>query len=126
MTKRRIGTSDLWVNEIGYGSMTLSINPARRPSEADAIAFLQRAVDEYGVELIDTADAYSAGEDDMHHGERLIAKALTGERRQRVVIATKGGFIRPGGAWKPDGRPEHLPEACEGSLRAVGTDRIDL
>lgn len=126
MKKRQIGNSDLWVNEIGYGSMNLSIDPERRPSETEAITLLQRAVDEFGVELIDTADAYCLGEDDMHHGERLIAKALAGERRERVVVATKGGFIRPGGRWLPDGRPEHLRAACEGSLRALATDRIDL
>jgi aryl-alcohol dehydrogenase-like predicted oxidoreductase len=126
MKKRQIGNTDLWVNEIGYGSMNLSIEPERRPSEAEAITLLQRAVDELGVELIDTADAYGGGEEEMHHGERLIAKALAGERRERVVIATKGGFIRPTGRWRPDGRPEHLRAACEGSLRALGTDRIDL
>ncbi|MDB5032922.1 MAG: aldo/keto reductase [Chlorobi bacterium] len=106
--------------------MNLSIDRKQRPSQSDAIALLQRAVDEYGVEFIDTADAYALGEDDMGYCERLIAGALQGERRERVVVATKGGFTRPGGAWKPDGRPEYLRRACEKSLAALGTDRIDL
>ncbi len=126
MKKRQIGRTDLRVNEIGYGMMDLSNDATRRPSESEAINLLQRAVDEYGVEFFDTADAYGAGEDEMNHGERLISKALTGGRRERVVIATKGGFTRPGGSWVPNGRPEHLRAACEASLRALETDRIDL
>ena len=126
MNRRQLGSTDLYVNEIGYGSMNLSIDRNRRPSEEEAITLLQRMVDEYGVELIDTADAYAGGEEEVGHGERLIARALQGERRERVVIATKGGYTRPGGAWVPDGRPEHLRAACEASLKALGTDRIDL
>jgi aryl-alcohol dehydrogenase-like predicted oxidoreductase len=126
MNRRQLGTTDLYVNEVGYGSMNLSIDRSRRPSEDEAIRLLQRMVDEYGVELIDTADAYAGGEDEIGHGERLIARALRGERRERVVVATKGGFTRPGGAWVPNGRPEHLRAACEASLKALGTDRIDL
>lgn len=126
MSRRQIGTTARFVNEIGYGSMSLSLNRESRPSEAEAISLLQRMVDELGVEFIDTADSYAHDDTEIGHGERLIAKALTGERRQRVMIATKGGFIRPGGSWKPDGRPEHLRAACEASLRALGTDCIDL
>lgn len=125
MNKRQIGSSDLLVNETGFGSMGLSIE-LKRPSEEKAIALLRRAVDDFGVELIDTADAYGLDHTDMGHGERLIAKALRGERRQRVVIATKGGFTRPDGKWIPNGAPAYLRSACERSLRALGTDRIDL
>ena len=75
--------------------------------------------------LIDTADAYCIDESDVGHNERLIAKALRG-RRDGVIVATKGGHTRPGGAWALDGSREHLRAACEASLRALETDRIDL
>jgi aryl-alcohol dehydrogenase-like predicted oxidoreductase len=126
MNRRQLGRTDMFVNEVGYGSMSLAINPGVRPSETEAINVLQRAVDEYGVEFIDTADSYCTDENDIGYGERLIAKALTGERRQRVVIATKGGFARPDGAWVRNGHPDHLRSACEQSLAALGTDVIDL
>jgi aryl-alcohol dehydrogenase-like predicted oxidoreductase len=78
------------------------------------------------VNLIDTADAYSADDKDVGHNERLIAKALDG-RRDGVIVATKGGHTRvPGGGWELDGTPEHLKRACEASLKALDTDRIDL
>ena len=126
MKTRQIGNTELHVHEIGYGAMHLSIEPERRPDEADSIRLLQRMVDELGIDFIDTADAYCADDSETGHNERLITKALQGERRGRVVIATKGGSIRPGGAWERDGRPEHLRRACEASLKALGTDRIDL
>jgi aryl-alcohol dehydrogenase-like predicted oxidoreductase len=116
----------MFVNEIGYGSMSLTLNRDTRLSEEDAVRLLQQGVDEHNIEFIDTADSYCAGEDEIGYGERLIAKALQGERRQRVVVATKGGFIRPGGAWRPNGSPEYLRSACERSLVALGTDVIDL
>ena len=125
MKRRQIGRTDLHVNEIGYGGMSLSFS-LNRPPEQESIALLQRGVDDCGIEFIDTADAYCQSDDEMHHNERLIAKALTGARREKVVIATKGGFIRPEGKWIPDGRPSHLREACEESLRALATDCIDL
>src|SRR3954449_13192250 len=78
-----------------------------------------------GVNLIDTADAYAKDDSEVGHNERLIAKALQG-RYDDVIVATKAGHIRPGGAWEIDGRPEHIREACEASLKALGTDRIDL
>ena len=61
---------------------------------------------------------------DVGHNERLIARALRG-RRDGVIVATKGGHTRPG-AWELDGRPEHIKAACEASLKALETDRIDL
>jgi aryl-alcohol dehydrogenase-like predicted oxidoreductase len=126
MNKRQIGRTGAAVNEIGYGGMGLSIDAARRPSDDNSVALLKRIVDELGVELIDTADSYSLDESDIGHNERLIARALEGERRNRVTVATKGGFMRTGGAWIPNGHPEHLRSACEQSLRALATDRIDL
>ena len=126
MKKRRLGSTDIHVHEVGYGAMHLSIDPSRRPSEADAIALLQRAVDELGIDFIDTADAYCADDSETGHNERLIAKALAGERAGRVTVATKGGSVRPEGRWERDGRPEHLRSACEASLRALGVERISL
>ncbi len=126
MNTRQIGDTGIHVNEIGYGAMHLSINPERRPSEQESITLLQRMVDELEINFIDTADAYCADDTETGHNERLLATALDGERRQRVLIATKGGSIRPGGTWQRDGRPEHLRAACEASLRALRTDRIDL
>jgi pyridoxine 4-dehydrogenase len=67
-----------------------------------------------------TADSYGP-----EVSERLIAEALH-PYPEDLVIATKGGYTRPNGRWIPDGRPEHLREACEGSLRRLGVDRIDL
>jgi len=126
MHTRTIGTSNLTVHAIGYGAMHLSIDPERRPSETEAITLLQRAVDELGLNFIDTADAYCANEREVGHNERLIAKALAGERRNRVVVATKGGSVRPEGRWERNGRPEHLRSAGERSLRALGVEQIDL
>jgi aryl-alcohol dehydrogenase-like predicted oxidoreductase len=77
------------------------------------------------VNLIDTADAYAVDERDVGHNERLIAEALRG-RRDGVIVATKGGHTRPGGAWELDGSREHLRAAAEASLRALETDVIDL
>jgi aryl-alcohol dehydrogenase-like predicted oxidoreductase len=77
------------------------------------------------VNLIDTADAYCIDESEVGHNERLIAQALRG-RRDGVIVATKGGHTREGGAWELDGSREHLRAACEASLRAHETDRIDL
>jgi aryl-alcohol dehydrogenase-like predicted oxidoreductase len=107
---------------IGLGEMPMSL--AGRPPEERSIRAIHAAIDA-GVNLIDTADAYCRGEHDFGHGERLVAEALRG-RRDGVIVATKGGHTRPGGGWSLDGRPEYLRAACEASLRALETDRIDL
>jgi len=117
---RKLGDADVF--PIGLGEMPLSLKG--RPDEERAIRTIHAALDA-GVNLIDTADAYARDQDDVGHGERLIAKALDG-RRDDVLIATKGGHTRNGQAWELDGRPEHIRAACEASLRALGTDRIDL
>jgi aryl-alcohol dehydrogenase-like predicted oxidoreductase len=86
----------------------------------EAVAVLRRAVD-LGINLIDTADSYGP-----EVSEDLIAEALHPYPAD-LVIATKGGLVRPGpNVWDEDGRPEHLREACEGSLRRLKLDRIDL
>jgi aryl-alcohol dehydrogenase-like predicted oxidoreductase len=81
-----------------------------------------------GVTLVDTADVYCLDDDDIGHNERLVAEALatwSGDRT-RIIIATKGGLTRPGGAWERDGRPDQLRQACDRSLQALGIDCIDL
>jgi aryl-alcohol dehydrogenase-like predicted oxidoreductase len=107
---------------IGLGAMPMSLSG--RPPEERSIRTIHAALDA-GVNLIDTADAYSVDDTDVGHNERLIARALRG-RRDGVIVATKGGHTRPGGAWDLDGRPEHIKAACEASLKALETDRIDL
>lgn len=86
----------------------------------EAIRVLRRAV-ELGINFFDTADSYGP-----EVAERLIAEALH-PYPQNLVIATKAGLVRPGpDQWKPNGRPEHLRAACEGSLSRLRLDRIDL
>jgi aryl-alcohol dehydrogenase-like predicted oxidoreductase len=110
------------VNRMGFGAMRLT-GPGIWGDPADideSRAVLRRAV-ELGVNFIDTADSYGP-----EVSERLIAEALH-PYPDDLVIATKGGLIRPGpGVWEPDGRPEHLRAACEGSLRRLRVEAIDL
>lgn len=122
--KRAIGRTSLRVHPIGLGAWPLS--NVHRPSEEQALDVIARAV-EAGVDLIDTADAYCLDEHDFGHNERLIRKALDriGDRG-RVTVATKGGSLRPGGTWTRSGRPEHIKDACEGSLRRLGVEIITL
>jgi aryl-alcohol dehydrogenase-like predicted oxidoreductase len=123
MPTRRLG--GLQVSAIGLGEMPMSL--AGRPDEAQSIRTIHAALDA-GVTLIDTADAYCIDETEVGHGERLVAKALAARPgdRDRVVVATKGGHTREGGEWNLDGRPEHLRQACEASLRALGVEAIGL
>ncbi|AKT42087.1 aldo/keto reductase [Chondromyces crocatus] len=122
MKERRLGPDGPMVSAVGLGGMYLSIQG--RPDEAQAIRTIHAALDA-GMRLIDTADVYCHDHRDIGHNERLIAKALKG-RRELVVVATKGGLVRPDGAWKRDARPEQLVAACEASLKALGVERIDL
>jgi aryl-alcohol dehydrogenase-like predicted oxidoreductase len=117
MKRRRLG--DLEVSAIGLGCM--SMTPIYGdPSEPEAIATIHRAI-ELGVDLVDTSDAYGFGVN-----EELIGRALN-DRREKVVLATKFGNIRhPDGRTAVDGRPEYVLQACEASLRRLGTDVIDL
>jgi pyridoxine 4-dehydrogenase len=113
---------DLVVNRLGFGAMRITGSGIwGEPPDADqAKATLRRAVD-LGVNFIDTADSYGP-----QVSERLIAEALY-PYPDDLVIATKGGLVRPGpGRWDADGRPEHLREACEGSLRRLRLDQIPL
>ncbi len=113
---------DLTVNRMGFGAMRLTgegiWGQPKDPAEARRV--LKRSL-ELGVNFIDTADAYGPNVD-----EELIAAALYPYPRG-LVIATKGGHTRPSaGQWVPDGHPEHLRAACEGSLKRLRLERIDL
>ncbi|MCQ9178378.1 aldo/keto reductase [Streptomyces sp. IBSBF 2953] len=123
MHTRRIG--DLDVSAIGLGAMPMSIE--NRPDETRSLATIHAALDA-GVTLIDTADAYHLHADEVGHNETLIAKALAShDRGGDVLVATKGGHLRPGdGSWTLDGSPAHLKAACEASLRRLGVEAIGL
>uniref|UniRef100_A0AAU1ZRT7 Aldo/keto reductase n=1 Tax=Streptomyces sp. NBC_00093 TaxID=2975649 RepID=A0AAU1ZRT7_9ACTN len=123
MQTRRIG--DLEVSAIGLGGMPMSIEG--RPDEARSLATIHAALDA-GLTLIDTADAYHRDADEVGHNETLIAKALsTHERGADVLVATKGGHLRPGdGSWTLNGSPAYIKEACEASLRRLGVEAIGL
>jgi len=113
---------DLVVRRLGFGAMRVTGRGiwGEPPDEGLAKATLRRVVD-LGVNFIDTADSYGP-----EVSERLIAEALY-PYPDDLVIATKGGQVRPGpGRWAPDGRPGHLREACEGSLRRLRLDQIPL
>jgi pyridoxine 4-dehydrogenase len=125
ITDENVGTieiGDHGVRRLGFGAMRIT-GPGIWGPPADhdeAIAVLRRAV-ELGVNLIDTADSYGP-----HVSEELIAEALY-PYPEDLLIATKGGLVRTGpGQWPRDGRPEHLREACEGSLRRLRLDTIEL
>ncbi len=113
---------DLTVNRLGYGAMRITGRGiwGPPPDREEAKAVLRRAVD-LGVNFIDTADSYGP-----HVSEEIIAEALF-PYPDDLVIATKGGLERTGpGRWPANGRPEHLVEACEGSLRRLRLDQIPL
>lgn len=113
---------DLPVHRLGFGAMRITGEGVwGEPKDPDeAVRVLRRAV-ELGINFIDTADSYGP-----EVSERIIAEALH-PYPKGLVIATKAGFERPGpNRWTENGRPEHLRAACEGSLRRLRLDRIDL
>jgi pyridoxine 4-dehydrogenase len=113
---------DLAVRRLGLGAMSLTGRGVwGEPADLEAARRLLRRALELGVNFVDTADSYGP---DV--SERLIAEALH-PYPEGLVIATKGGFRRRGPHdWYPDGRPEHLRAACEGSLKRLRLDRIDV
>ena len=123
--RRSLGAGAPPVSAVGYGGMHLSIQ--ERPPEEQGIRVIHAALDA-GVTFIDTADVYCLNEQDIGHNERLVAEALRRRPgdRERVIVGTKGGIIRPRGRWDTDGSPGHLNAACDQSLRALNVERIDL
>lgn len=124
MKTRAIG--DRTVSEIGLGAMPMSIEG--RPDRERSVATIHASL-EAGVTLVDTADAYHRDAAEVGHNESLIAEALRswGGDASGVLVATKGGHLRPGdGSWTQDGRPEHLKEAAKASARRLGVEAIGL
>ena len=109
------------ISILGLGAMLLSLS--NRPSEDVSIRIIHRTLD-LGVNLIDTADAYCIDESDKHHNERLIAKALKSYKGEadvdKVIVATKGGLMRPNGSWIVNGDPIHLRQTIKESYDALG------
>jgi aryl-alcohol dehydrogenase-like predicted oxidoreductase len=117
MQRRKL--AGLEVSALGLGCMGLT--PFYGNPDPDlAIATIHRAAD-LGIDLLDTSDAYGQG-----RNEELVGRAISG-RRERYVVATKFGNLRlPDGTPAVNGRPEYVAEACEASLRRLGTEVIDL
>ena len=113
---------DLEVNRLGFGAMQLTGRGVwGEPDDPEECRRVLRRALELGVTLIDTADSYGP-----EVSECLVAEALH-PYPDDLVIATKAGLERSGpGRWRPNGRPEHLREACEGSLRRLRLERVDL
>jgi len=114
--------NELRVTRLGFGAMRITGDGVwgEPPDRAEAVRVLRRSV-ELGINFIDTADSYGPGV-----SEEIIAEALHPYPAD-LVIATKGGYERPGpNQWVENGRPEHLTSACEGCLRRLRLDRIDL
>ena len=125
ISARAAGTitlGDLEVNRMGFGAMRITGEGIwGEPKDPEAARRVLHRALELGVNFIDTADAYGP-----EVSERLIAETLR-PYPPGLVIATKGGLLRDGpGRWRPDGRPSHLREALEGSLRRLGLDRVDV
>lgn len=124
MQQRTIG--DRTVSAIGLGGMPMSIEG--RPDVGRSVATIHAALDA-GVTLIDTADAYHRDAGEVGHNEELIARALReyGSGAADVLVATKGGHLRPGdGSWTQNGDPTYLKSAAKESARRLGVDAIGL
>jgi aryl-alcohol dehydrogenase-like predicted oxidoreductase len=119
METTQLGKTGVFVSAIGLGGMPMSLS--NRPAESQSIQVIHRALD-LGVTFIDTADSYCQDESDKHHNERLIHKALASYNgdASHVIVATKGGLMRPNGTWTRNGQPEHLRQTIRESFEALG------
>lgn len=126
METKKLGKTDITISAIGLGAMPMSLRG--RPPESQSIDVIHRALD-LGVNFIDTADSYCKDESDKHHSERLLRRALQqySGKTSNVTIATKGGLMRPDGAWTRNGDPNHLRQTLRISFEALGDEKpIDL
>jgi aryl-alcohol dehydrogenase-like predicted oxidoreductase len=119
METKQLGNTGVHVSAIGLGAMPMSLST--RPPESQSIEVIHRAL-ELGITFIDTADSYCKDESDKHHSERLIHKALQSYKREasNIIVATKGGLMRPNGSWTRNGNPQHLQETIRISFEALG------
>jgi aryl-alcohol dehydrogenase-like predicted oxidoreductase len=123
MRIRPFGNTGMNVSCIGYGAVALSTSG--RPHEDDSMQLLKHVL-ESGVTLIDTADTYCLGPEELHHNERLVAKAIE-HHRDQVIVATKGGTIRTAKGWEVDSNPDRLYRAiCESHAALGGVTPIPL
>jgi aryl-alcohol dehydrogenase-like predicted oxidoreductase len=122
MRQRRLGPNGPEVGVVGLGCMGMtSAYDTNEREDEESVRVIHRAV-ELGVVLIDTAEVYGP-----YENEELVGRALAeGDLRERVVLATKTGIVRENMKIRPDGRPERIREAIDGSLRRLGTDNVDL
>src|SRR5258707_3906538 len=120
MEQRHLGSHGLVVSAMGLGCMGMSDFYGAR-DDAESVATIHRAID-LGITLLDTSDSYGP-----KTNEQLVGRAIK-DRRDRVAIATKFGFVRrPDGSWAGvSGRPEYVRQACDASLTRLGLDHIDL
>lgn len=126
MQTKQLGKTGVTVSAIGLGGMPMSLST--RPPESESIEVIHRAL-QAGITFIDTADAYCKDESDKHHNERLIHKALQSYQGDvsQVLVATKGGLMRPGGNWTQNGNPKHLQETIRVSFESLGGQKpIDV
>ncbi|HEY9691277.1 MAG TPA: aldo/keto reductase [Oculatellaceae cyanobacterium] len=126
METTQLGNTNITISAIGLGGMPMSLNS--RPPESEAIKVIHRAL-ELGITFIDTADSYCKDESEKHHNEKLIAKALKEYQgdTSNIIVATKGGLMRPNGTWTRNGNPAHLRQTIRESFEAFGGEKpIDL
>lgn len=127
MQQRQLGPDGPAVGAIGLGTNPMA-SFTNRPSYDEAVRLLIHSA-ELGVTLWDAADAYCLDDTDIGYSEwicRDARAALPADLRERIVIATKGGTVRPEGGWEQDCSPQHLRDAIDASLKALQTDCIEL
>ncbi|AFZ13943.1 NADP-dependent oxidoreductase domain protein [Crinalium epipsammum PCC 9333] len=122
METTQLGNTNITISAIGLGGMPMSLSS--RPPESEAIKVIHRAL-ELGITFIDTADSYCKDESDKHHNEKLIAKALKEYQgdTSKIIVATKGGLMRPNGTWTRNGNPDHLRQTIRESFEAFGGEK---